>query len=151
MSDLSDQITEDLKTAMREKNAVVLNTVRLLKSVIKNAAIEKGGADAELDDGEIAGIIRKEVKKRLDSIEQFENAGREDLASKEKEELEILRNYLPSQLSEEEILELVDEGIAEVGATSKKEMGPVMKRLQERAAGRADGRTLSQAVMKKLG
>ena len=87
MSELSDQITEDLKTAMREKNTVVLNTVRMLKAGIKNAAIEKGGADGELDDGEIAGVIRKEVKKRQDSIEQYEKAGRDDLAAIEKEEM----------------------------------------------------------------
>jgi uncharacterized protein YqeY len=150
MSDLSDQINEDMKTAMRERNTLVLSTVRMLKAAIKNSAIEKGGATAELDDGEIAGLIRKEVKKRQDSFEQFEKAGRDDLASKEKEEITILEKYLPKALDESEIVRLVEEAIAEVGATSKKEMGQVMKLLQEKTAGRADGKMLSQAVMAKL-
>lgn len=150
MSELSQQITEDMKTAMREKNSVALNTIRMLKSSIKNSAIEKGGADAELDDPEIIAVIRKEVKKRQDSIEQYESAGREDLAEKEKDEIVILETYLPQPLGEDEIGKIVDQAIAEVGATSRKEMGQVMKLVQERAGGRADGKTLSQAVMGKL-
>jgi len=150
MSTLSDQITEDMKSAMREKNTLVLNTVRMLKAAIKNAAIEKGGADAELDDGEIAGVIRKEVKKRQDSFEQYQAAGRDDLATKEKEEIDVLEKYLPKPLGEDEIAKLVDEAIAEVGATSRKDMGQVMKTLQAKTAGRADGKTLSQSVMAKL-
>lgn len=150
MSSLSEQITEDMKSAMREKNTLVLNTVRMLKAAIQNSAIEKGGAGTELDDGEIAGVIRKEVKKRQDSVEQYESAGRDDLAGKEKEEITVLEKYLPKPLGEDEIATLVDEAIAEVGATSRKEMGQVMKALQEKTAGRADGKTLSQAVMAKL-
>lgn len=150
MSDLSQQITEDMKSAMREKNTVALNTIRMLKSAIKNAAIEKGGADAELDDAEVVAVIRKQVKTRQDSLTQYEEAGRPELAEKEKEEIAILENYLPQALGEDEVAKLVDEAIAEVGATSKKEMGQVMKLVQERAAGRADGKALSQAVMKKL-
>ena len=80
MSELSQQITEDMKTAMRDKNALALNTIRMLKSSIKNAAIEKGGASAELDDPDVIAVIRKEVKKRQDSIEQFESGGRPELA-----------------------------------------------------------------------
>jgi uncharacterized protein YqeY len=151
MSDLSQQITEDMKTAMREKNAVALTTIRMLKSSIKNAAIEKGGADAELNEGEIVAVIRKEVKKRQDSVEQYEKADRQDLADKEKAEITVLEKYLPQPLSADELEKLVEETITEVGATSKKEMGPVMKALQEKVAGRADGKTLSQAVMAKLG
>lgn len=151
MSQLSEKITEDMKAAMRAKDTVALNTVRMLKSSIKNAAIEKGGADAELDDTEISNVIRKEVKKRQDSIEQYESAGRAELAEKEKEEIEILNRYLPEPLSEAEIEKIVDEAIAETGATSRKEMGQVMKIVQEKTAGRADGKTLSQAVMAKLG
>jgi uncharacterized protein YqeY len=150
MSELSDQITEDMKNAMRAKDALTLNTVRMLKSAIKNAAIEKGGASAELTDPEILAVIRKENKKRLDSIDQFEKANREDLAAKEREELAVLEKYLPQPLSEAEIVKLVDEVIAELDATSKKEMGQVMKVLQERTAGRADGKLLSQTVMGKL-
>lgn len=151
MSELSQQITEDMKTAMREKNTVALGTIRMLKSAIKNAAIEKGGADVELDDGEVIAVIRKEVKKRQDSIEQYESAGRDELADQEKTEIEVLNAYLPEPLSTEEIEAIVDAAIAEVGATSRKEMGQVMKIVQAQIAGRADGKTLSQAVMAKLG
>ena len=150
MSDLSQQLGDDLKTAMRDKDKVALGTIRMLKSSIKNAAIEKGGADAELDDAEIIKVIRKEVKKRQDSVEQYETAGRDDLAEAEKSEIAVLEKYLPQPLSEEEINQAVEEAISEIGATSKKEMGQVMKLLQEKTGGRADGKTLSQAVMKKL-
>lgn len=151
MSELTQRITEDMKTAMREKNTVALNTVRMLKSAIKNAAIEKGGANAELTDAEVMAVVRKEVKKRQDSIEQYEAAGRDELADQEKAEIEVLNDYLPEPLSSEEIVSIVEAAIAEVGATSRKEMGQVMKIVQEKTAGRADGKTLSQAVMSKLG
>ncbi len=150
MSELSQQITEDMKTAMRGKDALTLNTVRMLKSAVKNAAIEKGGADAELTDPEIIAVIRKEVKKRQDSAEQFEKGGRPELVEKENEEIAVLNKYLPQALTEEELAKLVDEAVAEVGATSRKEMGQVMKLLQETTGGRADGKALSQAVMAKL-
>ncbi len=150
MSELSQQITEDMKTAMRGKDALTLNTVRMLKSAVKNAAIEKGGADAELTDPEIIAVIRKEVKKRQDSAEQFEKGGRPELVEKENEEIAVLNKYLPQALSEDELAKLVDEAVAEVGATSRKEMGQVMKLLQETTGGRADGKALSQAVMAKL-
>ena len=150
MSDISQQITEDMKTAMREKNTLALNTIRMLKSSIKNAAIEKGGADAELDDAEVVAVIRKEVKKRQDSIEQYTTAGRQELVEQEEAEMAVLNGYLPEPLSEEKIAEIIDAAIAEVGATSRKEMGQVMKIVQEKTEGRADGKTLSQAVMAKL-
>ena len=151
MSELSQQITEDMKTAMREKNTLALSTIRMLKSAVKNAAIEKGGADAELTDPEIVAVIRKEVKKRQDSIEQYTTAGRGELVAQEEAEMAVLNGYLPEPLSEEKIAEIIDAAIAEVGATSRKEMGQVMKLVQEKTAGRADGKTLSQAVMAKLG
>lgn len=151
MSELSQQITEDMKTAMREKNTLALNTIRMLRSAVKNAAIEKGGADAELSDPEIVAVIRKEVKKRQDSIEQYTTAGRGELVAQEEAEMAVLNGYLPEPLSEEKIAEIIDAAIADVGATSRKEMGQVMKLVQEKTAGRADGKTLSQAVMAKLG
>ena len=144
------QITENLKTAMRAKDKQTLNTLRALKSAIKNAAIAKGGADAELDDAEETNIIRKQVKQRQDSIEQFEKAGRAELADVEKAEIEILNTYLPAALSTEELGTLVDAAIAETGASSRADMGKVMKILQESTGGRADGKTLSQEVMKRL-
>lgn len=151
MSDLSNQITEDMKTAMREKNTLALNTIRMLKSSIKNAAIEKGGASAELDEVEIIAVIRREVKKRQDSIEQYTTAGRMELAEQEEAEIAVLNGYLPAPLSAEELDAIITAAIAETGATSRKDMGPVMKLVQERTGGRADGKTLSQAVMSKLG
>lgn len=150
MSELSQQITEDMKTAMREKNALALGTIRMLKSAIKNAAIEKGGADAELTDPEVVAVVRREVKKRQDSIEQYRSAGRAELAAQEEAEIAVLQAYLPAPLSEEEVAAIIDGAIAEVGATSRKQMGAVMKRVQELTEGRADGKTLSQAVMAKL-
>lgn len=151
MSELAQQISEDMKTAMREKNSLALNTIRMLRSSIKNAAIEKGGADAELDETEIVVVIRREVKKRQDAIEQYNAGGRPELAAQEEAEIAVLQSYLPEPLGESELAAIIDEAIAEVGATSRKEMGAVMKRVQERVEGRADGKTLSQAVMAKLG
>src|SRR5690606_6461176 len=98
MSELSQQITEDMKTAMREKNTVALNTIRMLRSSIKNAAIEKGGADAELDDPEVVAVIRREVKKRQDAIEQYTSGGRPELAEQEEAEIAVLQGYLPEPL-----------------------------------------------------
>lgn len=150
MSELSQQITEDMKTAMREKNTLALGTIRMLKSAIKNAAIEKGGADAELTDPEVVAVIRREVKKRQDSIEQYTTGGRMELVEQETAEMAVLNGYLPEPLSAEKLEEIIDAAIAEVGATSRKEMGQVMKLVQDRTEGRADGKTLSQAVMAKL-
>lgn len=150
MPTLPDQITEDIKTAMRAKETLALGTLRALKSALKNAAIEKGGADAELDDAEATAVIRKQVKQRQDSITQFEQAGRTELAEKEKSEIAVLEKYLPAALSQEELDQAVAEAIAETGATTRADMGKVMKVLQEKTAGRADGKTLSQAVQNKL-
>ena len=135
---------------MREKNAVKLGVLRLLKAALMNAAIEKAGADSKLDDAEAAQVIRKQVKQRQDSIESFEKGGRPELAAKEKAELEILNAYLPKGLSAEELSSLVHETIAEVGASSKAQMGAVMKAVQAKVAGRADGKTLSQEVTRQL-
>ncbi|MCL4108434.1 UNVERIFIED_CONTAM: hypothetical protein GTU68_046127 [Idotea baltica] len=139
-----------MKTAMRAKDTLTLGTVRMLKSAIKNQAIEKGGADAVLDDAEVTVVIRKEVKKRQDSLEQYNKAGRPELAEQEEKEIEVLNKYLPEPLSEDEIAKLIDEAVAEVGASSRKEMGQVMGILAKTTGGRVDGKTLSQAVMAKL-
>ena len=146
---LPERIDADLKDAMRAKEAGKLSVLRGLKSAFKYAAIEK--ADAALDDAAAVQVIRKQVKQRQDSIESFEKGGRPELAAKEKEELEILNAYLPKGLSAEELSALVRETIAEVGATSKAQMGAVMKALQAKVAGRADGKTLSAEVQRQLG
>ncbi|MEY2550041.1 MAG: uncharacterized protein QOG12_185 [Verrucomicrobiota bacterium] len=145
---LPERIDADLKDAMRAKDAGKLAVLRGLKSALKYAAIEK--SDASLDDAAAAQVIRKQVKQRQDSIESFEKGGRPELAAKEKEELEILNGYLPKGLSADELSALVRETIAEAGATSRAQMGAVMKALQAKASGRADGRALSAEVQRQL-
>jgi uncharacterized protein len=147
---LQKRIDEDLKEAMRAKNAARLSVLRLLKAALKNAAIEKVGADGELTDPDAVAVIRRQVKQRQDSIESFEKGGRADLAQKEKAEIAVLSNYLPQAMSAEELQRIVRETIAEVGATSRTQMGAVMKALQSKVAGRADGKTLSTEVARQL-
>lgn len=147
---IQERIDSDLKESMRAKNASKVGVLRMLKSALKYAAIAKSGSDAELSDAEAAQVIRKQAKQRQDSIESFEKGGRAELAAKEKEELSILNAYLPKAMGTDEIAALVRQTIAEVGATSKAQMGAVMKALQTRVAGRADGKTLSQEVQRQL-
>jgi uncharacterized protein YqeY len=149
--DLSERIDLDLKDAMRAKDATRTSVLRMAKAALKNAAIEKSGADAQLTDAEAAQVFRKQVKQRQDSIESFEKGGRAELAAKEKEELSILQSYLPQAMSPDELSKIVRETIAEVGATSRAQMGAVMKALQTKVAGRADGKTLSAEVQRQLG
>jgi uncharacterized protein YqeY len=115
-----------------------------------NAAIEKSGAQAQLSDADATQVIRKQLKQRQDSIESFEKGGRAELVAKEKEELSILQSYLPQAMSADDVSKVVRETISEVGATSKAQMGAVMKALQAKVAGRADGKTLSAEVQKQL-
>ena len=117
---------------------------------VEDAAIAKSGAEAELSDVEAVQIIRKQAKQRQDSIESFEKGGRAELAEKEKEELAILNTYLPQGMSRDELAKVVRETIAELGATSKAQMGAVMKALQTKVGGRSDGKTLSAEVQKQL-
>jgi len=147
---LQKRIDEDLKDAMRAKDAARWSVLRLLKAALKNAAIEKVGAEGELNDADAVVVIRKQVKQRQDSIESFEKGDRADLAEKEKDEIAVLNNYLPQSISAEELQRIVAETIAEVGATSRAQMGGVMKALQSKVAGRADGKTLSTEVQRQL-
>ena len=147
---LQKRIDEDLKDAMRAKDAARLSVLRLLKAALKNAAIEKVGADGELKDADAVAVIRKQVKQRQDSIESFEKGGRHELAKKEKAEIAVLNNYLPQAMNAEEVAKVVAETIREVGATSRAQMGVVMKALQPKVAGRADGKTLSTEVARQL-
>jgi len=147
---LQQQIDSDLKEAMKAREALRLGVLRMLKAALKNAAIEKGGAAATLEDAESSAVIRKQVKQRQDAIEAFTAGNRPELASKEKDELAILQSYLPQALSPEALSALVKEAIAEAGATSKAQMGAVMKVAQAKAAGRADGKALSQEVQRQL-
>jgi len=145
-----ERLDSDLKEAMCAKDATTLGVLRMLKSALKYAAIEKSGAEAELSDAEAAQVIRKQAKQRQDSIESFEKGGRAKLAAKEKKELSILNAYLPQAMSAAELSKVVGETIAEIHATSKAQMGAVMKALQAKVGGRADGKMLSQEVTRQL-
>jgi len=147
---LSQRIDSDIKEAMRAKDTTKLSVLRMLKSALKYGAIAKSGAEAELNDAEAAQVIRKQARQRQDSIESFEKGGRAELAEKEKEELSILNGYLPQPMSSDEISKVVRETIAEAGATSRAQMGAVMKALQAKVAGRVDGKALSAEVSRQL-
>ena len=147
---LQSQVDNDIKDAMRARETVRLSALRMLKAAMKNAAIEKGGAEGVLEDSEAVAVIRKQIKQRQDSVEGFEKGGRPELAATETAEIAVLSAYLPESLSPDEISALVTEAIAESGATSKRQMGAVMKIVTAKAAGRADGKTLSVAVQKLL-
>ena len=147
---LHERLDSDLKQAMRAKDATKLGVLRMLKSALKYAAIAKSCAEADLSDAEAVPVIRKQAKQRQDSIESFEKGGRAELAEKEREELAILHSYLPQAMSPDELAMVVRETIAEIGATSKAQMGTVMKALQAKVDGRADGKTLSVEVQKQL-
>lgn len=147
---LQQRVDSDLKEAMRAKDPTKLGVLRMLKSALKYAAIAKSGAEAELSDAEAVQVIRKQTKQRQDSIESFEKGGRAELADKEKQELAILNTYLPQGMSPDELAKVVRETIAELGATSEAQMGAVMKALQAKVVGRADGKTLSAEVARQL-
>jgi len=147
---LPQRVDSDLKEAMRAKDVTKLGVLRMLKSALKYAAIAKSGAEAELSDAEAVQVIRKQAKQRQDSVESFEKGGRAELADKEKQELAILNTYLPQGMSPDELAKVVRETIAELGATSKAQMGAVMKALQPKVGGRADGKTLSAEVAGQL-
>lgn len=145
-----EKVDAQLRTAMRDRDALRTSVLRMLKSAFKYAAIEKGGADVVLDDAGALAVLRKQAKQREDAIAGFEKGGRPELAEKERLELAILGELLPAALSSEEVDALVRAAIAEVGATSKAQMGAVMKAATAAAAGRADGRALSAAVQRLL-
>ena len=144
------RIDQDIKAAMMARETAKLGVLRMLKTSLMNAAIEKGGAGCTLDDSDALAIVRKEVKKRQDSVEAFEKGGRPEMAAAEKAEIDILNTYLPQQLSPAEVEALVKSAIAEAGATSNIDMGAVMKLVNAKSAGRVDGRTLSAEVQKHL-
>ncbi len=140
---LRDKLQEDLKNAMKNKEAVRLSVVRLAKAAVMNMQIARGH---ELSDEEVLEVLAKEAKQRTDSIPEYEKAGRPDIVESLRQELQILQEYLPTQLSEAEVRQIVTETIAAVGATSKKEMGKVMAALMPKVKGRADGRLVNQIV-----
>ena len=149
MSDtsLKLRINDDVMTAMRNKDKDLLGTLRQLTAAIKQKEVDER---VTLDDNGVLAVLEKQVKQRKDSIEQYEKAGRSDLADKEKYELEIIQSYLPQPLSEEELNTLIDEAINASGASSMKEMGKVMAVLKPQVQGRADLGALSAKVKDRL-
>lgn len=141
---LEKKITEDMKTAMKNKESLKLETIRQLKSQIKYFQIEKKAE--QVDDSMILDVLNRMVKQRKDSIEQFNAAGRTDLSEKEQKELEVLMDYMPRQLTEEEIRSIVEESISESGAETKKDMGKLMKVLMPKIKGKADGKIVNSIV-----
>ena len=146
-----EQLDQDIKDAMRARQADRLSVLRMLKAALKNAAIEQHGpGERSLGDADAQVVVRKQVKQRQDSVDSFTQGGRPEQAAKEQLEIDVLQMYLPKQLSPEELDALVSEAITETGATGKAQMGVVMKALAPKVAGRADGRALSQAVQRQL-
>jgi uncharacterized protein YqeY len=145
---LKEKITSDLTAAMKAKDAERLSTLRMVKASLMNRQIEKGG---ELTDEEVIKALQSLVKQRRDSVEQYQKAGRDELARKESAEIAVIEEYLPRAASADEINEAVSAAIVETGATSMKEMGLVMKAAMARLAGKsADGKAVSEAVKAKL-
>jgi len=140
---IKDQLTEDMKSYMRAKDQIGLQTVRMVKSEIKNVEIDKG---AELDDEGVQAVIASAIKKRKDAADQFKEAGREDLCEKELAEVEILAKYMPEQLDEEAVKAIVKEVCAEFDATDKKNFGKAMQAVMAKVKGQADGKIVNKLV-----
>ena len=147
---LATRIETEMKDAMRARDGVRLNALRMLKSAVGYYLLEKGGKDQPATDADVTAVVQKQIKQRRDSIESYEKGGRMELAEKEKQELAILASYLPQALTADELGALIETTIAELGATSKAQMGAVIKAVMAKAAGRAEGRMVSQLVQQKL-
>ena len=145
---LKNQITEDMKSAMKAGDKDRLKTVRLIMAAIKQVEVDQR---VELDDAGVLSVLDKMVKQRRDSVEQFEKGKRDHLAAIEKAEIDVLATYLPEQLSAEELAALVDDVIATTGAESMRDMGKVMGQIKAKAAGRADMGAVSATVKERLG
>jgi len=144
---LKEQLDADLKAAMKEKDTLKLSVVRMLKSAVKYREIE---LMKPLDDAGVQAVIGSEIKRRRDSVEQYRQGGREELAAKEEAEIAILQGYQPAQLLPDELGRLVDGAIARAGAQGPKDMGKVMKELLPEVAGKAEGKVVSEMVKAKL-
>ncbi len=144
---LQEQLDAEMKAAMKEKDALRLSVIRMLKSAVKYREIELG---KPLDDVGVQGVVASEIKRRRDSVEQYKAGNRQDLADKESAEIVILQGWMPQQLTESELRAKVDEAIQKTGATSMKDMGGVMKALMPEVQGRAEGKTVSELVKARL-
>ena len=145
---LNDRLTDDLKAAMRAKDAGCVSCLRMLKAAIKNEQVERG---RELSDEEIQGVISSLVRKGKEAIKEFREGGREDLAGKEEQELKIFYGYLPEQMTSEEVETGLKDIIGELSASSMKDLGKVMKTAMSRFAGRAQGKEINEIARKLLG
>jgi len=146
---LSSRIENEIKTALKAGDKIRVSALRMLKADIMNEAIARKKPD--LNESEIMAVIGRQIKRHLDSIEQFEKGKRSDLAEKEKQELEVLKSYMPEQLKDDEIEKIIKLAISETGASGAKDMGRVMKAVTEKTAMRADGKKVSDMVKKLLG
>lgn len=144
---LKEKLQEDLKSSMKNKDTLRKSVITLVRAAIKQYEVDNR---VELGDAEIIDIISKQLKQRNDSLIEFEKAGRKDLVEETKSEIQVLKEYLPQQLSEEELEKIVIETIAEVGATSMKDMGKIMASIKPKTAGRADGRKINELVKKNF-
>lgn len=144
---LVERLTEDMKQAMKAKDKDRLAVIRMVKSAFQNEAIKQG---RDLSDEEALTVLNRELKQRKDSLQEFANAGRDDLVEKTKQEIAVLMDYMPEQLSEEELLQIVKETIAEVNASSKADMGKVMSAIMPKVKGKADGSLVNRIVMQQL-
>ena len=145
---LQEKLLDDMKTAMKSGNKVALETLRMLRSQLKNASIAKG---EDLSEEDVIGVLSKEAKKRKESLELYRQGGREDLAEKEEIEMQIIASYLPEALSEDELAKIVDKAVVETEAESLRDMGKVMGVVMPQVKGRADGKVVQEIVKKKLG
>lgn len=144
---LRDKIKDDMKSALKAHDKTTLSTTRLLLSEVKNAEIAR---QAELGDEDVIGVVSSELRKRNEAITEYGKAGRDDLVAKEKAEAGVLRRYLPPALSDEELAAVIDETIAESGASGVRDMGKVMKQIMPKVKGRADGAKVSETVKARL-
>ncbi|GIP48221.1 GatB/YqeY domain-containing protein [Paenibacillus sp. DXFW5] len=144
---LSERLNEDMKQAMKSQDKFKLSTIRMVRATMKNLEID---LKRTLNDNEVLDILSREIKQRKDALQEFEKAGRDDLAEQVKAEAEILAEYLPEQLSEEEIKVIVQQTIQETGASSKADIGKVMSALMPKVKGRADGKLVNQTVQQLL-
>ncbi|WP_027725038.1 GatB/YqeY domain-containing protein [Tuberibacillus calidus] len=144
---LLDQLTRDMKEAMKQKDKTRLSVIRMLKASLQNEAIH---LNKELSEDEALTVLSRELKQRKDSLQEFKNAGREDLEEQVKGEIDIIQSYMPKPLSDEELEKLIDEAIAESGAKTKADMGKVMQRIMPKVKGKADGAKVNRLVQQRL-
>lgn len=147
---LKDKIQEDLQAAMIAKDAEKLSAIRMLKSALQYYEIQKGGAGYEATDEDVIDVVGREIKKRTEAVDLYRKGGRDELAQKELEEIEVLKTYLPEQMSEDEVRTLVQEAIKQTGATEMKDMGKVMAALMPKIKGKADNTLVSNLVREAL-